>query len=162
MKQEKDWKGWFECASCFAVGPYSTIGETDALKKWNTRAALISPKDGQPENHGFVSTIPEDWKTASYGECAGAGEKYIEMLQDTAAKAKLRPFMPADKVRDVRDFSKRTWRILEVSASWDKTKIVLQDVHKPENKIVGDYHKVTPYLSLIAAPKDGRDGEGKS
>lgn len=63
-----------------------------------------------------------------------------------------RGFMPSYKVRDNRDVQKRTWRILSITAVYDKTTIVLQDV-EDRSKITADFDELAPHLELVCKSK---------
>ena len=59
-------------------------------------------------------------------------------------------FLPGDKVRDKRDVSKRTWRIVARVAYLDTELMTLRDVNDATNQRTVHASHLVPHLEMVA------------
>lgn len=69
-------------------------------------------------------------------------------------------FLPGDKVRDRRDASQRTWRIVARVACYDTELITLRDVDDDSNERKVLANQLIPHLEMVAMSQPAKDMGG--
>jgi hypothetical protein len=64
-------------------------------------------------------------------------------------------FLPGDKVRDVRDLTRRTWRIVRRTAYEMSELMTLREVGDDSNQITVQSHLLVPHLRMVAPYRVG-------